>query len=117
MRLPSTAYSALRSAFRQGMKQYPMTQALSILDTCYDLSEYCIVFVTRISFFFGEGVEVPIDVSVIFFVNGISQVCLEFAGNSEDSNVTIFGNTQQKTLEVVHDGGRCRLGFGIDGCT
>ncbi|KAK8505440.1 hypothetical protein V6N12_067406 [Hibiscus sabdariffa] len=105
MRLPSTAYSALRSAFRQGMKQYPMTQALSILDTCYDLSEYCIVFVTRISFFFGEGVEVPIDVSVIFFVNGISQVCLEFAGNSEDSNVTIFGNTQQKTLEVVHDGG------------
>ncbi|KAK8706669.1 hypothetical protein V6N13_057748 [Hibiscus sabdariffa] len=104
-RLPSTAYSALRSAFRQGMKQYPMTQALSILDTCYDLSEYSTVSVPRISFFFGGGVEVPIDVSGIFFVNGISQVCLGFAGNSEDSAVTIFGNTQQKTLEVVHDGG------------
>ncbi|KAK8553629.1 hypothetical protein V6N13_062426 [Hibiscus sabdariffa] len=99
-RLPPTAYSALRSAFRGQMKQYPMAQPLSILDTCYDFSKYSSVTIPVISFFFSRGVGVPIDARGILYVNGISQVCLAFAGNSDDSDVAIFGNTQQKTLEV-----------------
>ncbi|KAK8509374.1 hypothetical protein V6N12_018451 [Hibiscus sabdariffa] len=111
-RLPPTAYSALRSAFRGQMKQYPMAQPLSILDTCYDFSKYSSVTIPVISFFFSRGVGVPIDARGILYVNGISQVCLAFAGNSDDSDVAIFGNTQQKTLEVVYDGARGRIGFG-----
>lgn len=116
-RLSPTAYSAMRSAFREQMKQYPKAKPLSILDTCYDFSKYSTVRIPKISFFFAKGVKVPIDVSGIFYVNSISQVCLAFAGNSDDSDVTIFGNTQQKTLEVVYDGGRRMLGFGTGGCT
>ncbi|XWS26137.1 hypothetical protein CRYUN_Cryun26dG0005000 [Craigia yunnanensis] len=116
-RLPPTAYAALRSAFRQGMSQYPMAQPLSILDTCYDFSKYSSVTVPKISFFFSGGVEVPISQKGIFFLNGVSQVCLAFTGNGDDSDVAIFGNTQQKTLQVVYDGAAGRIGFGTGGCT
>ncbi|KAK8602619.1 hypothetical protein V6N13_057749 [Hibiscus sabdariffa] len=115
-RLPPTAYSALRSAFRRWMKQYPMAQPLSILDTCYDFSKYSSVRIPAISFLFSRGVGVPITATGILYDNGISQVCLAFAGNSDESDVTIFGNTQQKTLEVVYDGARGRIGFGTAGC-
>ncbi|XWS70534.1 hypothetical protein CRYUN_Cryun03dG0056000 [Craigia yunnanensis] len=116
-RLPPTAYAALRSAFRKQMSQYPMAQPLSILDTCYDLSKCSSVIVPKLSFFFSGGVEVPIDTKGILYVNSISQVCLAFTGNSDDTDVTIFGNTQQKTLEVVYDGAGGRIGFATKDCT
>ncbi|KAE8733259.1 hypothetical protein F3Y22_tig00001425pilonHSYRG00009 [Hibiscus syriacus] len=116
-RLPPTAYSALRSEFRGQMKQYPMAQPLSILDTCYDFSKYSTVTIPTISFLFSRGVEVPINARGILYANGKTQVCLAFAENSDDSIVAIFGNTQQKTLEVVYDGATGRIGFGTAGCT
>ncbi|XVF89444.1 hypothetical protein PTKIN_Ptkin19aG0130800 [Pterospermum kingtungense] len=115
-RLPATAYAALRSAFRQGMSEYPMTDAFSILDTCYDFSRYDTISVPKISFFFSGGVEVPIDVMGVFYADDVSQVCLAFAGNRDDSNAGIFGSTQQKTLQVVYDGAGGRIGFGTGGC-
>ncbi|MBA0839186.1 hypothetical protein Goarm_004946, partial [Gossypium armourianum] len=116
-RLPPTAYSALRSAFRKQMNQYPMAKPLSILDTCYDFSKYSTVSIPKISLFFEKGVEVPIDARGILYVNSISQVCLAFAGNTNDFDVLIYGNTQQKTLEVVYDGTRRMIGFRTGGCT
>ncbi|XVE71300.1 hypothetical protein DITRI_Ditri10aG0140500 [Diplodiscus trichospermus] len=116
-RLPPTAYAALRSAFRKQMSQYPMAQPLSILDTCYDLSKYSTVTVPKISFFFSGGVEVPLDAKGVLYINSISQVCLAFAGNSDDTDAGIFGNTQQKTLQVVYDGAGRRIGFATGGCT
>ncbi|XVE53504.1 hypothetical protein DITRI_Ditri03aG0008500 [Diplodiscus trichospermus] len=116
-RLPPTAYVALRSAVRQAMSQYPMAQPFSVLDTCYDFSKYSSVNVPKISFFFSGGVEVPISARGIFFANAVSQVCLAFAGNNDDSEVAILGNTQQKTLQVVYDGAGGRVGFGTGGCT
>ncbi|XWS72781.1 hypothetical protein CRYUN_Cryun02cG0070300 [Craigia yunnanensis] len=116
-RLPPTAYAALRSAFRKQMSQYPMAQPLSILDTCYDFSKYSSVTLPKISFFFSGGVEVPVGAKGVFYVNSISQVCLAFAGNSDDTDVAIFGNTQQKTLQVVYDGAGGRIGFATGGCT
>ncbi|XVF89443.1 hypothetical protein PTKIN_Ptkin19aG0130700 [Pterospermum kingtungense] len=115
-RLPPTAYATLRSAFRQAMSKYPITKARSLLDTCYDFSSYSTITVPKISFFFSGGVEVPIDVTGIFYSEDVSQVCLAFAGNRDDSDAAIFGNTQQKTLQVVYDGGRGRIGFGTGGC-
>ncbi|GKV03108.1 hypothetical protein SLEP1_g15471 [Rubroshorea leprosula] len=116
-RLPPTAYSALKTAFRQAMSQYPMTQALSILDTCYDFSNYTTVSIPKISMFFGGGVKVDLDKSGIMYAGkDASQVCLAFAGNGDDSEVGIFGNVQQKTLQVVYDGAGERVGFGAGGC-
>ncbi|XVE97302.1 hypothetical protein REPUB_Repub03eG0008000 [Reevesia pubescens] len=115
-RLPPTAYAALRSEFRQLMSQYPMAQPLAILDTCYDFTKYPSFTIPKISFFFSGGVEVPIAAKGIYYVIDISQVCLAFAGNNDDTDVGIFGNTQQKTLEVAYDGAGGRLGFDTGGC-
>ncbi|MBA0622529.1 hypothetical protein Godav_008062 [Gossypium davidsonii] len=116
-RLPPTAYTALSSEFRKLMSRYPKAQPLSILDTCYDFTKFSSVSVPKISIFFSGGVEVPIAAKGILYVNAISQVCLAFAGNTDDTEVGIFGNTQQKTLQVVYDGVGGKLGFATGGCT
>uniref|UniRef100_A0A2N9F3J4 Peptidase A1 domain-containing protein n=1 Tax=Fagus sylvatica TaxID=28930 RepID=A0A2N9F3J4_FAGSY len=87
-RLPPTAYSALKTAFRQAMKNYPLTTPLSLLDTCYDLTKYDTV-----------------------------TVCLAFAANSDDDSVAIFGNVQQRGLEVVYDLAGGKIGFGPPSCS
>ncbi|XP_057957724.1 aspartyl protease family protein At5g10770-like [Malania oleifera] len=116
-RIPEAAYDALKAAFRRQMSKYPLTGALSILDTCYDLSKYKTVTVPKISLFFGGGVEVGVAPSGILYAANASQACLAFAGNSDVGGITIFGNTQQLTLEVVYDVGQGRLGFRSGGCS
>ncbi|XP_050218305.1 aspartyl protease family protein At5g10770-like [Mercurialis annua] len=116
-RLPPTAYSALRSAFRQAMATYPMAEPFSILDTCYDLSNYTTVKVPKIVLHFNGGVDVDVDKSGIFVASGVKQVCLGFAGNGDDGQLAIFGNTQQKNLEVVYDVGGDKVGFAPSTCS
>ncbi|CAL5441555.1 unnamed protein product [Camellia sinensis] len=116
-RLPPAIYSALRVAFRQKMTNYPMTKGLSMLDTCYDLSNNKTVLIPKIRFYFQGNVKVPIYPTGILFGHSVSQVCLAFAGNSNASDVGVFGNHQQKTLEVAYDAIGGKLGFGIGGCS
>ncbi|KAL0330903.1 UNVERIFIED_CONTAM: Aspartyl protease family protein [Sesamum angustifolium] len=52
-RLPPGAYSALSTAFQQQMKKYPSAPAYSILDTCYDFSNYTTITIPTVSFTFG----------------------------------------------------------------
>ncbi|CAA6670805.1 unnamed protein product [Spirodela intermedia] len=86
-RLPPTAYSALRTAFRAAMTQYPLAGAASILDTW------------------------------IFYVISAAQVCLAFAGNSDSTQIGIIGNVQQKTFEVTYDNVAKRIGFSTGACS
>jgi hypothetical protein len=116
-RLPPAAYTALKSAFRQAMTKYPSASAVSILDTCYDLSNYKSVSIPTVSFVFGGNVEVPLDAQGILYAVKASQVCLAFAGNTAASDVGIFGNVQQQTLDVVYDIAGGKLGFGSGGCS
>jgi len=115
-RLPPTAYAALRAAFRKGMSKYPSAGELSILDTCYDLSAYSAFVIPKINFVFGGSATVDLPPQGILYVASKKQVCLAFAANGDDSDVTIFGNVQQKTLEVVYDLGAGKIGFGAGGC-
>ncbi|KAL8231951.1 hypothetical protein R6Q57_001729 [Mikania cordata] len=115
-RLPPTAYMALRNAFRAQMKKYPLTKALSILDTCYDLRKFTTIAIPKISVVWGGNTNVELAPQGILLPNGISQVCLAFAANGDDSDIGIFGNVQQKTLAVVYDVAGGRLGFGAGGC-
>lgn len=115
-RLPPDAYSALKAAFKVAMKSYPLTSGYSLLDTCYDLSKYKTVSIPKISFSFSGNVNVDLDVSGIIVAQKISQVCLAFAGNNDDDSVGIFGNVQQRRLEVVYDVAGARVGFGPAGC-
>ncbi|CAI0376582.1 unnamed protein product [Linum tenue] len=114
--LPPAAYSALRSAFRKQMSKYPLAQALSILDTCYDLSKFKNFAVPKIGLFFAGGAEVDIDAVGILYANKPTQVCLAFAGNGDAKDVAILGNVQQRTLEVVYDVAGGRIGFASGGC-
>ncbi|KAG6706703.1 hypothetical protein I3842_07G233900 [Carya illinoinensis] len=114
--LPPTVYNALRTAFRQAMKNYTMGEPFSILDTCYDFSSRKTIYIPRIVFSFSGGVDVEVDKSGVLLVRNLSQVCLAFTGNKNANDTAIFGNTQQKTLEVVYDVGRSRIGFAPGGC-
>lgn len=98
------------------MASYPMASALSILDTCYNLSNYKTVKVPKVSFYFGSGVSVDLQPNGILYAESVSQACLAFAPNGNDSDVSIFGNVQQKKLEVVYDVGGKRVGFGVGSC-
>ncbi|OWM86847.1 hypothetical protein CDL15_Pgr015883 [Punica granatum] len=115
-RLPPTAYTALRNAFRQLMTKYPTAPALSILDTCYDFSNYSSVFIPEVGFSFSGAVEVNLDRTGTMYTASTSQVCLAFAANSDDTDVLIYGNVQQQTFEVVYDVGAMKLGFAPKGC-
>ncbi|KAH7523926.1 hypothetical protein FEM48_Zijuj06G0063900 [Ziziphus jujuba var. spinosa] len=116
-RLPATAYSAFRSEFRQQMEDYTLTTpAESLLDTCYDFSGNDNVKIPQISLLFGGGNAVELDSTGVFYALSDSQVCLAFAGNSDDSDITILGNVQQRRLEVVYDVGGGRLGFRSAAC-
>lgn len=116
-RLPPTAYGALRTAFRNAMKNYTMVPAIGILDTCYDFSKESRVTVPSITFSFAGGVDVDLDPNGIVSCASTSQMCLAFAPNQADGNLTIYGNTQQKTFEVVYDVAGGKLGFGSNGCS
>ncbi|XXG80261.1 hypothetical protein AAC387_Pa09g1175 [Persea americana] len=117
-RLPPSAYTALRSAFRQAMSKYPSSPAVSILDTCYDFSGFSTVTVPKIAMQFRGGANIDIDSSgILVGVGGPSKACLAFAGNSAAGDVTIIGNKQQQTFEVIYDVGKARVGFGAGGCS
>lgn len=115
-RLPVAAYSALRDVFRQAMTKYPLTQALSVLDTCYDLSSYVTVKYPHIAFYFQGGLKLKLDATGIFYSSSASQVCLAFAGNDANNKFAVLGNVQQKTFEVVYDVAGGRVGFASGGC-
>ncbi|KAL0327625.1 UNVERIFIED_CONTAM: Aspartyl protease family protein [Sesamum angustifolium] len=115
-RLPPAAYSTMSAAFRKLMAKYKTAPAYSILDTCYDFTGLTTVSIPAISFTFGGNVKVDLAPSGILVAISTSRICLAFAGNNNADDVAIFGNTQQKTLEVVYDVGGGNLGFGSAGC-
>lgn len=110
-RLPPTAYSALSSAFKAGMKQYPPAQPSGILDTCFDFSGQSSVSIPSVALVFSGGAVVSLDASGIILSN-----CLAFAANSDDSSLGIIGNVQQRTFEVLYDVGRGVVGFRAGAC-
>ncbi|XP_051129416.1 aspartyl protease family protein At5g10770-like [Andrographis paniculata] len=115
-RLPPAAYGAMRAAFRKGMAQYKSAPAFSILDTCYDFSGLTTVTIPTISFTFSGSVKIDLHPTGVLIGVGNSVLCLAFSANNYDTSVGIFGNTQQKTFEIVYDVAGGRLGFGPGGC-
>lgn len=116
-RMPPTAYSALSAEFKKQMAAYPAAPALSILDTCFDLSQNETVSVPTVVFIFGGKAAVSLAAEGILYAARPTQVCLAFAPNGDDGDVSIFGNVQQRTLKVVYDIGAGTIGFGAGGCS
>jgi hypothetical protein len=116
-RLPPKAYEALRTAFKERMSNYTATTSpSSVMDTCYDFTGLEEITIPSISFSFSGGTVVKLDFAGILYVIDVSKVCLAFASNG-DTLPTIFGNVQQKTLQVVYDNAGGRIGFAPNGCS
>ncbi|XP_004297874.1 PREDICTED: protein ASPARTIC PROTEASE IN GUARD CELL 2-like [Fragaria vesca subsp. vesca] len=117
-RLPPTAFSALRDAFQAAMTSYPSVPGDGFLDTCYDLNCNPTVTYPKIEFVFGDGVTLTLDATgIVYLLDGtMKQVCLAFVGNDDADELTIFGNTQQKNMEVLYDVAGERVGFAPGGC-
>ncbi|KAI3508697.1 hypothetical protein L1887_23709 [Cichorium endivia] len=116
-RLPPTAYSALSTAFRSKMTQYPSTKGFSLFDTCYDFSKYSTITIPTITVVWSGNTKVDIVPQGILVRVSVNPVfCLAFAGNQDDSDIGIFGNTQQKTFQVVHDVTAGKVGFSPGKC-
>ncbi|TVU09987.1 hypothetical protein EJB05_43488, partial [Eragrostis curvula] len=116
-RLPDRAYAALRSAFAGYMGKYKKAPALSILDTCYDFTGYKTVQIPSVALVFQGGATVSLDFGGVLYLSRVSQACLAFASNGDDTSIGILGNTQQKTFAVVYDVGNQKVGFGAKGCS
>ncbi|XP_006660750.1 aspartyl protease family protein At5g10770-like [Oryza brachyantha] len=115
-RLPPRAYAALRSAFARYMGQYKKAPALSILDTCYDFTGHATAQIPKVALLFEGGATMSLDFTGVLYVSQVSQACLAFASNGDDTSIAILGNTQQKTFAVAYDVANQRIGFGANGC-
>ncbi|MQL74902.1 hypothetical protein Taro_007268 [Colocasia esculenta] len=115
-RLPSSAYSALRSAFRKAMSQYQQSEPVSVLDTCYDFSGVQNVSYPTITLHY-DGADVALELAgVLLSVEG-TVACLPFVGNVDPSEVSIIGNLQQLGMEVIYDIGEQKIGFAPGACS
>ncbi|KAJ4901574.1 Eukaryotic aspartyl protease family protein [Raphanus sativus] len=115
-RLPPQAYAALRTAFKEKMSNYKTAPGRSLFDTCYDFTGLESVEIPKVSFSFKGGTVLELDFKGVLYVYDVSQVCFAFAGNSNDHDIAIFGNVQQRTMQVVYDGPGGRVGFAPNGC-
>ncbi|CAN6274648.1 unnamed protein product [Urochloa humidicola] len=110
-RLPRTAYSALSSAFKAGMKKYRSAPASGILDTCFNFNGQTSISIPTVALVFSGGAVVDLDPNGIMLSN-----CLAFAGNSDDTSLGIIGNVQQRSFEVLYDVGGGAVGFRAGAC-
>ena len=109
--LQHTAYSALKVVFRRAMAAYPLVPN-GELDTCYNFTGYSSVTVPRVALTFSGGATIDLDVP-----NGIlSDDCLAFRESGPDDQAGILGNVNQRTMEVLYDVGRGRVGFRAAAC-
>ncbi|CAO2163846.1 unnamed protein product [Urochloa humidicola] len=111
-RLQPRAYAALSSAFRAGMLRYTRAKPVGILDTCYDFGSLTTVSVPAVELVFDGGAVVELDFDGIMVFD-----CLAFApSDSGASSVSIIGNVQQRTFEVLYDVGRGNVGLRAGAC-
>ncbi|XP_020694287.1 aspartyl protease family protein At5g10770-like [Dendrobium catenatum] len=115
--LPPSVYSILRNIFRNYMRNYTMAPPIYNLDTCYDISNYPMVFVPEMSFIYDGEVMTNLDSTGILFVFNKSQACFPFIQNEDDSEVVVIGSMQHLTYSVVYDVGNSQIGFGANGCS
>ncbi|KAI4308602.1 hypothetical protein L6164_031658 [Bauhinia variegata] len=121
-RLPPEIYKPFRDRYRKAMSKYKFVDPkyvdsdYDIFDTCHSLGHQKAFKIPRISFLFSGGVSVDIPVSSITYNSTIA--CFAFSGKPFTGvafNI-IWGEYQQRTLEVEYDLGKGRLGFGYGAC-
>ncbi|XP_048434862.1 aspartyl protease family protein At5g10770-like [Pyrus x bretschneideri] len=119
-RLPAAAYTAMRDAFREGMKSYGEPKTVEgVLDTCYDLRAYNLETVSfpAVAFTFSGGLTLELKLAgTVIVIVDTSQVCLAILPSTKDGQPGIIGNFQQIGFEVVYDVAGGKIGFAAGSC-
>ncbi|KAM0834398.1 hypothetical protein ACQ4PT_063649 [Festuca glaucescens] len=117
-RLPSDAYAALRDAFTDAVSAgLPRAPAVSLFDTCYDLSGYASVRVPTVALYFGadDGTALTLPArNLLVAMDDHGVYCLAFAGSA--SGLSILGNIQQQGIQITVDSATGYVGFGPTTC-
>ncbi|CAL5047502.1 unnamed protein product [Urochloa decumbens] len=114
--LQTTAFKALRSAFRDAMAAYPLAPNPNhYVDTCYNFTGHKNVVVPKIALTFSGGATINLDVPNGILVND----CLAFVDSGllpGHSTAGILGNVNQRTFEVLFDTSSNKVGFRANAC-
>ncbi|XP_006656916.1 aspartyl protease family protein At5g10770-like [Oryza brachyantha] len=114
--LPPPSYALLRDRFRLAMRQYRPAPPDDILDACYDFTGVNPIVIPAVSFRFSDGAVFDLGFfGVMIFVEE-SIGCLAFAARDPGLPLSIIGNTQQRSAEVIYDVAAEKIGFVPGSC-
>jgi hypothetical protein len=117
-RLPPSLYNALKAEFLKQFTGYPFAPGISILDTCFNLTGYEEVSVPDLRMHFEDNVELNVDAnSILYMTKDASLVCLALASLSDENDMAILGNYQQRNQRVIYDAKQSRIGFAKEECS
>jgi hypothetical protein len=117
-RLPPSLYNALKAEFLKQFTGYPIAPGISILDTCFNLTGFEEVSVPNLSMHFEDNVELNVDAnSILYMTKDASLVCLALASLSDENDMAILGNYQQRNQRVIYDAKQSRIGFAKEECS
>ncbi|KAH6787825.1 hypothetical protein C2S52_007377 [Perilla frutescens var. hirtella] len=118
-RLSSPVYTALREELVKVISsKYKLTEGFSILDACFVGSADEIAgVVPPVALIFQGGAELKLEPQNVIIEVEKGTTCLSFAGNSNlRDSISIIGNQQQQTFDIVYDITGSRIGFAAGGC-
>ncbi|KEH28580.1 eukaryotic aspartyl protease family protein [Medicago truncatula] len=117
-RLAPSLYNALKAEFLKQFSGYPIAPALSILDTCFNLTGIEEVSIPTLSMHFENNVDLNVDaVGILYMPKDGSQVCLALASLSDENDMAIIGNYQQRNQRVIYDAKQSKIGFAREDCS
>lgn len=117
-RLAPSVYKALKAEFSKQFSGFPSAPGFSILETCYNLTGNQEVNIPTIKMYFEDNAELNVDVTGILYMvkEDASQVCLALASLSDEYEMGIIGNYQQRNQRIVYDIKQSKVGFGGEPC-
>ncbi|XP_041001242.1 aspartyl protease family protein At5g10770-like [Juglans microcarpa x Juglans regia] len=118
-RLAPSVYKAVKAEFLKQFSGFPPAPGFSILDTCFNLGGYEEVDIPTLEFHFEGNAELNVDVTGIFYLvkTDASQVCLALASLSNEDEIGIVGNYQQKNQRIIYDTKQSKLGLAGETCS
>lgn len=118
-RLAPSVYKALKAEFLKQFSGFPSAPGFSILDTCFNLTGNEEVNIPTISMNFEDNVVLNVDATGIFYIvkEDASQVCLALASLSDEYDIAIIGNYQQRNQRVIYDTKQSKVGFAGESCS
>lgn len=118
-RLPPSVYKAVKAKLLEQFSGFPSAPGFSILDTCFNLTGYEDVSIPTIRMHFEGNAEMNVDAAGIFYLvkQDASQVCLALASLSDEYEMGIIGNYQQRNQRVIYDAKLSKVGFAGEPCS